>query len=511
MAALSCSRQLLALEGGYGAETDLSRVQHRRGRDYSAARLGMRRDWPPGRIAGWLEEDNACCRWSRRGAVGGPTAEAVVAAYGELLLGDLIALWAGARRSATCRTDVPDQGRMGAAQVVVESADVAAVWKTAGVDTQRADFSPRADRAGPPVLFMAQRMWGNQAHVCSDLEKSAAGLVLVAKTEAGWKALEAAKGRIHATFDAVVLDGNDPAQMRLGAVVCPGCTSAWEAASQLQQRQGLYTVGRDGTVEIQGAKGAHIALTALEGLPRELGLGAHVAADAPKKFHKLLRRTRLNAQRRASLETLSAVGIREVKFCGHTFSTTSEQLMPRKSSEAVVQAAISYIDEQPSRTERHTVLDLGTGSGCMLLSILLGCPEVAGVGVDLSAEALELAERNAQPLSDFAPYSVIVCNPPYLAGDRSEGRITGESDAALYAGKTGYEAYAAVTKSVAACEPRLLCPDGVLLLQAPGGERGHAKVAAIARQAGWEPMRVVDDYRGVGRVVVCILRPSGDP
>jgi len=42
------------------------------------------------------------------------------------------------------------------------------------------------------------------------------------------------------------------------------------------------------------------------------------------------------------------------------------------------------------------VLDLGTGSGCMLLSILLGCPEVAGVGVDLSAEALELAERNAQ-------------------------------------------------------------------------------------------------------------------
>eukprot|EP00873_Tetraselmis_striata_P022503 jgi/Tetstr1/442767/TSEL_030853.t3 len=493
MAALSCSRQVLALEGGYGAETDLSRVKHRCGRDYSAACLGKRRDWPPGRIAGWLEEDTACCRG---------------AAVSNL-------------------------------QVVVESADVAAVWKTAGVDTQRADFSPRADRAGPPVLFMAQRMWGNQAHVCSDLEKSAAGLVLVAKTEAGWKALEAAKGSIHATFDAVALDGNDPAQMRLGAVVCPGCTSAWKAASKLQQRQGLYTVGRDGTAEIQGAKGAHIALTALEGLPRELGLGAHVAADAPKKFHKLLRRTRLNAQRRAILETLSAIGIREVNFCGHTFSTTSEQLMPRKSSEAVVQAAISYIDEQPSRMERHTVLDLGTGSGCMLLSILLGCPEVAGVGVDLSAEALELAERNAQgvgvdlsaratfmkadfgqlhghpssgsPLSYFAPYSVIVCNPPYLAGDRSEGRITGESDAALYAGKTGYEAYAAVTKSVAACEPRLLCPDGVLLLQAPGGERGHAKVAAIARQAGWEPMRVVNDYRGVGRVVVCILRPSGDP
>eukprot|EP00873_Tetraselmis_striata_P027211 jgi/Tetstr1/447475/TSEL_003732.t1 len=353
---------------------------------------------------------------------------------------------------AVRRTDVPDQGRMGAAQVVVESADVAAVWKTAGVDMQRADFSPRADRAGPPVLFMAQRMWGNQAHVCSDLEKSAAGL------------------------------------MRLGAVVCPGCTSAWKAASKLQQRQGLYTVGRDGTAEIQGAKGAHIALTALEGLPRELGLGAHVAADAPKKFHKLLRRTRLNAQRRASLETLSAVGIREVKFCGHTFSTTSEQLMPRKSSEAVVQAAISYIDEQPSRTERHTVLDLGTGSGCMLLSILLGCPEVAGVGVDLSAEALELAERNAQ-----ASGSMELRHPAL-------NRLTCWS-----------RDHVSLAFSVAACEPRLLCPDGVLLLQAPGGERGHAKVAAIARQAGWEPMRVVDDYRGVGRVVVCILRPSGDP
>eukprot|EP00873_Tetraselmis_striata_P027209 jgi/Tetstr1/447473/TSEL_003730.t1 len=227
---------------------------------------------------------------------------------------------------------------MGAAQVVVESADVAAVWKTAGVDTQRADFRRGRTARGRRVLFMAQRMWGNQAHVCSDLEKSAAGL------------------------------------MRLGAVSARAVPAPGRPASQLQQRQGLYTVGRGRTVEIQGAKGAHIALTALEGLPRELGLGAHVAADAPKKFHKLLRRTRLNAQRRASLETLSAVGIREVKFCGHTFSTTSEQLMPRKSSEAVVS------DEQPSRTERHTVLDLGTGSGCMLLSILLGCPEVAGRG-----------------------------------------------------------------------------------------------------------------------------------
>eukprot|EP00873_Tetraselmis_striata_P027208 jgi/Tetstr1/447472/TSEL_003729.t1 len=390
MAALSCSRQLLALEGGYGAETDLSRVQHRRGRDYSAARLGMRRDWPPGRIAGWLEEDNACCRWSRRGAVGGPTAEAVVAAYGELLLGDLIALWAGARRSATCRTDVPDQGRMGAAQVVVESADVAAVWKTAGVDTQRADFSPRADRAGPPVLFMAQRMWGNQAHVCSDLEKSAAGLVLVAKTEAGWKALEAAKGRIHATFDAVVLDGNDPAQMRLGRWSARAVPAPGRPPASCKQRQGLYTVGRDGTVEIQGAKGAHIALTALEGLPRELGLGAHVAADAPKKFHKLLRRTRLNAQRRASLETLSAVGHPRGQIL------RAHILHNLRTADAAEVLRGGVQTSSPAARSGHTVLDLGTGSGCMLLSILLGCPGWRAWGVDLSAEALELAERNAQ-------------------------------------------------------------------------------------------------------------------
>eukprot|EP00873_Tetraselmis_striata_P027206 jgi/Tetstr1/447470/TSEL_003727.t1 len=487
MAALNCSRQLVALEGGYGA---------RRVGDGSLAREAPLR---PRLLSGVPRQAARLASRADSGlARGGHRVLSVGEARGSGQ-NDSGGGCGGIGRAASGRPDTA-VGRGAAAstlQVVVESADVAAVWKTAGVDTQRADFSPRADRAGPPVLFMAQRMWGNQAHVCSDLEKSAAGLVLVAKTEAGWKALEAAKGSIHATFDAVVLDGNDPAQaragphscaMRLGAVVCPGCTSAWKAASKLQQRQGLYTVGRDGTAEIQGAKGAHIALTALEGLPRELGLGAHVAADAPKKFHKLLRRTRLNAQRRASLETLSAFGIREAEFCGHTFSTTSEQLMPRKSSEAVVQAAISYIDEQPSRMERHTVLDLGTGSGCMLLSILLGCPEVAGVGVDLSAEALELAERNAQ-----ASGSMELRHPAL-------NRLTCWS-----------RDHVSLAFSVAACEPRLLCPDGVLLLQAPGGERGHAKVAAIARQAGWEPMRVVNDYRGVGRVVVCILRPSGDP
>jgi hypothetical protein len=62
-------------------------------------------------------------------------------------------------------------------QVVAESSEVAVVWKPPGVDTHRADYAPTTDRAGPPVLYAARRAWGGHVVVCSDLEKSAAGLV----------------------------------------------------------------------------------------------------------------------------------------------------------------------------------------------------------------------------------------------------------------------------------------------------------------------------------------------
>jgi hypothetical protein len=62
-----------------------------------------------------------------------------------------------------------------------------------------------------------------------------------------------------------------------------------------------------------------------------------------------------------------------------------------------------------------------------------------------------------------------------------------------------------VTRSLAACKPPLLASDGLLLLQVPGGERGHIRVAAVAKQAGWEVLEVLVDERGVARAINCQL------
>ena len=208
---------------------------------------------------------------------------------------------------------------------------------------------------------------------------------------------------------------------------------------------------------------------------------------------------------RAARQPLSQiVGAR--MFYGRRFRVTRDVLDPRPETETLVAAALS----QPFRR----VLDLGTGSGAILLTLLAERPEATGVGVDISAAALEIARENAKllgigaagfGLSDWCAavtgmFDLIVSNPPYIAASEMaalapEVRLW-EPALALTPGGDGLDAY----RAIAAQAPAHLAPGGRLLLEI--GPSQAAAVCALLRNAGLGATDVLQDLDRRDRVVV---------
>jgi release factor glutamine methyltransferase len=133
------------------------------------------------------------------------------------------------------------------------------------------------------------------------------------------------------------------------------------------------------------------------------------------------------AHRRASGEPLAYL-LGEKEFYGRTFTVTPDVLVPRPETELLVELAL----ERMRTMERPRVLDLGTGSGCIALTLALECPAARVTATDSSADALVVARRNAERLGaavafhagdwyDALPrdatFDLIVSNPPYVAPD----------------------------------------------------------------------------------------------
>lgn len=136
-------------------------------------------------------------------------------------------------------------------------------------------------------------------------------------------------------------------------------------------------------------------------------------------------------ERRLAGEPVSRIiGVRE--FYGRSFLIDASTLDPRADTETLVEAALGMVD----REAPLSILDLGTGSGCILITLLAELPQANGVGLDASLPALELARANAQILgvgdraaflaSDWldaveASFDVVVANPPYLSATDMAG------------------------------------------------------------------------------------------
>ena len=172
----------------------------------------------------------------------------------------------------------------------------------------------------------------------------------------------------------------------------------------------------------------------------------------------------------------------EQEFYGYPFYVNEHVLIPRQDTEVLVEEALKR------KKEGMKVLDLCTGSGCILLSILKNLKQGTGVGIDISEQALEVARRNAKRLgleaattfvlSDLfekaqGPYDMIVSNPPYVdeedLADMPE-EFHYEPELALGSGVDGLE----ITKQILKQAPDYLTPNGMLVC-----EVGNSMVSLI--------------------------------
>lgn len=187
-------------------------------------------------------------------------------------------------------------------------------------------------------------------------------------------------------------------------------------------------------------------------------------------------------------------------------------LIPRPDSEALVEAALETL---PDAAAPWQVLDLGTGTGCLLLAVLSERPAAFGIGVDRAPAAAALAARNAREtgLADRAAFlagdwdaalearfDLVLSNPPYIESAVISGLMPEvarhEPSLALDGGTDGLEAYRALVRAL----PRLLEPGGVAVLELGQGQR--AAVESLAREAGLVPVGCRKDLGGVERALI---------
>ncbi|WP_306154343.1 peptide chain release factor N(5)-glutamine methyltransferase [Roseovarius sp. MMSF_3281] len=222
-----------------------------------------------------------------------------------------------------------------------------------------------------------------------------------------------------------------------------------------------------------------------------------VAPVAVAVFHDAVR------QRCDGVPVSHILGWRE--FYGRRFEVTGDVLDPRPETEGLIAEAL--------REPFGKVLDLGTGTGCILLTLLAEKPGAKGVGSDLSPGALAVAGRNARALgvgarcdlieSDWFSavgglFDLIVSNPPYIAAEEMAGlapELAHEPRMALTDEADGLSAY----RMIAAGAGAHLSPQGRLLVEI-GWQQG-AIVSQIFSDAGFAEVAVLPDLDGRDRVV----------
>lgn len=209
------------------------------------------------------------------------------------------------------------------------------------------------------------------------------------------------------------------------------------------------------------------------------------------------------------------------EFWGLPFALAPAALVPRPDTETVVEAALAW---KPGGRGPHRLLDLGTGSGCILVALLSEWRETFGIGLDRSHEALACARANAvangvgaraafvgadwcAPLS--GPFDLIVSNPPYVASATiaclaPEVRLH-DPRAALDGGADGLAAYRRIVAQAAGVAgPALLAETGALIFEV-GFDQAEA-VARIGREAGFAEAGIRRDLGGHARVVTLTRR-----
>jgi release factor glutamine methyltransferase len=206
----------------------------------------------------------------------------------------------------------------------------------------------------------------------------------------------------------------------------------------------------------------------------------------------------------------------EREFWGLSFKVTPAVLVPRPDSETVIEVVLDLLAD---RHRPWRILDLGTGSGCLLLTLLREFPAASGVGMDTSADALAVAQANAEALGVASratlstgdwretgwteqlggPFDLVVSNPPYIPSadidDLMPEVARFEPRQALDGGPDGLVAY----RAIAAGASKLITRGGWLVVEV--GEGQSLDISALFAAAGLVPRPPWKDLGGVQRVV----------
>lgn len=222
----------------------------------------------------------------------------------------------------------------------------------------------------------------------------------------------------------------------------------------------------------------------------------------------------LLAARRLKREPVARILGRK-EFWSLPLGLTPDVLVPRPETETIVEAALDRVLRGGLRLERLRVLDIGTGSGALLLALLKEMPNATGTGTDIDAGALACARANAERhnlagrcsfvVGDMAaglagPFDLIVSNPPYIARgeiSRLEPEVRDyDPKLALDGGEDGLDAY----RAIAAAAPRLLAPDGRLIVELGAGQ--ELSVRTLFTNTGLAIVTVRNDLSGIPRALV---------
>ena len=233
-----------------------------------------------------------------------------------------------------------------------------------------------------------------------------------------------------------------------------------------------------------------------------LKINDKVSANIISKLEKLI-------LRRINREPISKIlGRRE--FWGRTFSINKNVLDPRGDTETL----IDYVIEKPVKK----VLELGTGSGVIAVTLACAWKEVQVTAVDISEDALLLAQINAEKFnvenkiqflkSDWFEnvegiFDMIISNPPYI-GWVEQNKISAEvkkydPEIALFAGYDGFDAY----KKIIPCLSKFLNKDGLVVLEI--GASQSSQVKDIMNSSGFFDVKILKDLSGKERAVAAKL------
>ena len=246
---------------------------------------------------------------------------------------------------------------------------------------------------------------------------------------------------------------------------------------------------------------------------------ARIIGDPDKNLGKDdIRQIRDLAARRSRSEPLAQItGAKE--FWSLPFTVSPDTLIPRPDSECLIEAALEHI---PDINQSLRILDLGVGSGCLLLSLLKELPLAWGLGIDLNPDTITTAQRNAGALNledratflcghwgdSLSPienrkFDLVICNPPYVT--ESEWRELDkdvrlyEPRLALVGGSDGLKAYRAISAQLG----MYLALQGIAIIEMGFGQ--HVDIKHIFEGAGHSILGVRQDLSDVERCLLATL------